>query len=307
MIRTLTAAAALALFSVAASAQVTLYGRVDLSVGQQADATDNIDLRNGSGSRLGVKGSEDLGGGLKAVFHLQHRFNADTGTAGDRFWEGKSIVGLAGSFGSVTLGREENPAYTLGQTPADPWGGDTVASNGSIVNGRIGSTRYSNTVNYQGAFAGLKVGAQVAEGDGMDDNPYSLGVRYDGGAFEVGLGYENPGQANDAWLTVSGRYDFGGFALMGLVGSGTNTADQKHQAWLLAATAKLGQGELRASFGQLKNKDTDVVTDEQLGLGYHYKLSKRTTLYADLTHEGRDNLPSDRNATGWDVGIKHNF
>jgi len=307
MIRTLTAAASLALFSAAACAQVTLYGRVDLSVAQQADATDNLELRNGSGSRVGITGTEDLGDGLKAVFHLQHRFSADTGAIGTRFWEGKSIVGLSGAFGTVTMGREENPAYTFGQNPADPWGGDTVASNGSIVNGRIGSTRYSNTVNYQGKFGGLRFGAQVAEGDGMDDQPYSVGLRFDGGAFEIGLGYEDPGQADDNWLTVSGRVEFGAFAVMGLVGQGTNTADQEHQSWLLAATTKLGPGELRASVGSLKNKDTDVVLDEQVSLGYHYKMSKRTTLYADLTHEGRDNMPSDRNATGWDVGIKHNF
>ena len=70
---------------------------------------------------------------------------------------------------------------------------------------------------------------------------------------------------------------------------------------------KLGSGELRLSYGQLKNKDLDVVADKQLGLGYHHAMSKRTTLYADLTTEKRDNLPANRQSTGWDVGIKHNF
>lgn len=302
-------ACALLLLCGSAAAQVTLYGRVDLSLAQQADAVKNHELRNGSGSRLGVRGSEDLGGGLKAVFHLEHRFNADTGEPSNdtRFWEGKSIVGLEGGFGRVSLGREENPAYTYAQNPADPWGGDTVASNGSIVNGRIGSTRYSNSVNYRIAAGGFTFGAQVSEGDGLDEKPYSLGLAYKGGAFRAGLGFENPGNDEDDWLTLSGSYEFGSFGLRALVGSGSNAAGEKHRSWLLAGTAALGAGQLRLSYGQLKNRDLDVETDKQLALGYHYAMSKRTTLYADVISEKRDGMPGDRKRTGYDLGIKHNF
>lgn len=309
MHRTLLVAALATAFSATAAAQVTLYGRVDLSVAQQADAVKNTELRNGSGSRFGVRGTEDLGDGLKAVFQLEHRFNADTGSQSNatRFWEGKSIVGLEGGFGRLTLGREENPAYTLSQNPADPWGGDTVAGNGSIVAGRIGSTRYSDAVNYRYAGGGFTFGAQMTEGDGLDDRPYSLGLAYAAGPVRLGLGYENPGDADDDWLTLSGSYDFGAFRLIGLVGNGDNANGQKHRSWLLAATAKLGAGELRGSYGQLKNTTLDVVADKQFALGYHHALSKRTTVYADLINEKRDNLPSNRKSTGWDVGIKHNF
>jgi predicted porin len=76
---------------------------------------------------------------------------------------------------------------------------------------------------------------------------------------------------------------------------------------LLAATTKIGPGELRASYGQLKNTDLDVVADKQLAFGYHHALSKRTTLYADLISEQRDNMPANRKSTGWDVGVKHNY
>jgi predicted porin len=308
MQRTLLAAALLSGFaSITLAQQVTLYGRVDLSVAQQADAVKNTEIRNGSGSRLGVRGTEDLGGGLKAVFHLEHRFSADTGTAGTRFWDGKSIVGLSGGFGTVTLGRDENPAYTYAQKPGDPWGGDTVASNGSIINGRIGSTRYSNAVNYHVKAGAIQFGAQMTEGDGLDARPYSLGLNYSTGGLELGLGFENPGNDEDKWLTLLAGYDFGSFGLTGQIGNGTNANGQTHRAWLLGATTKLGAGELRASYGQLKNTDLDVVADKQFAIGYHYKLSKRTTVYTDLVNEGRDKLPGDRKSTGWDVGIKHNF
>ena len=307
MSRNLLAAALFGAFSSLATAQVTMYGRIDLSLAQQADAAKNTELRNGSGSRFGLRGTEDLGGGLKAVFHIEHRFNAATGSAGTRFWEGRSIVGLDGGFGRVTLGREENPAYTFGQNPADPWGGDTVASNGSIVNGRIGTNRYSDSLNYRYSAGGFTVGAQITDGEGLDDRPYSLGLAYAAGPWRLGVGFENPGNAEDEWVTVNGSYNFGAFALRGLIGNGSNVKGQKHQALLLAATSRIGAGELRASYGQLKNKDLDVVADRQLTFGYHYSMSKRTTLYVDLISEKRDSMPADRRSTGWDVGIKHDF
>lgn len=304
--------------SAAAQSAVTIYGRVDLSIAQQADASANKEVRNGSGSRLGIKGVEDLGDGLKAIFHLEHRFNADDGSqsSATRFWEGKSIVGLEGGFGRISLGRDENPAYTSSQLPADPWNTDTVAGNGTIINGRIGTARYSNSVNYRFAAAGFTFGAQFAEsegnqpnGGGLDERPYSAGLAYGAGPLVLGIGYENPADRDDHWATVNASYNFAFVRVGGLYGSGKNTSAQKHQAYLVWATAPLARGELRASYGELKNKDVAAngVLDKQAGLGYHYSLSKRTIVYADLVHESRDNLPADRKSTGYDLGIKHLF
>jgi predicted porin len=319
----LIALAVLCVAATAANAQssVTLYGRVDLSLAQQADAVKNREVRNGSGSRLGVRGTEDLGGGLKALFQLEHRFNADDGAQSNatRFWEGKSIVGLEGGFGRVWMGRDENPAYTHGQVVADPWATDTVAGNGTIINGRIGSTRYSNTVNYRFAAAGFTLAAQMAEAEGntpagtgatLDDRPYSLGLAYGGGPITLGAGYENPADKDDNWATFYAGYNFGVFKLGGLYGSGKNTANQKHEAYLLSATAPVGAGEFRLSYGQLKNKDLNAIADKQLGLGYHYALSKRTTVYADFVNEKRDGIDTatpEREKNGYDVGLRHNF
>jgi predicted porin len=306
-----------AAFSGSAFAQssVTVYGRVDLSVAQQADAVKNNEVRNGSGSRLGFRGTEDLGSGLKAVFHIEHRFNADDGTQSKAaFWDGKAIVGLEGGFGRVTLGREDNPAYALSQIVADPWGTDTVASNSSIINGRIGTNRYSNGVNYRFSASGFTFGAQVAEADGntpvsgvAEKRPYSLGGAWTNGPIVVGIGYENPADEDDYWATINGSYSFGFVKLGAFFGTGRNGSDQKARSYLVSATAPIGQGELRASYGELKNTSTDVILDRQVSLGYHYALSKRTTIYADVTHEGRDNIPDNLKSTGYDIGIKHNF
>ena len=82
-----------------------------------------------------------LGGGLQALFNIEHRYNADTGaiSSAARFWHGRSIVGLQGGFGQVVLGREYSTAFLQSQLVADPWGWDNV------VNGTMGApTTYRN-------------------------------------------------------------------------------------------------------------------------------------------------------------------
>ena len=108
MKKSLIALATLAAFAGAASAQssVTMYGRVDLSIGKNVGSIAKY-MANGSGSRLGLRGTEDLGGGMKAIFNIEHRFDADTGVNPNaRFWHARSLVGLEGGFGKVSLGRE---------------------------------------------------------------------------------------------------------------------------------------------------------------------------------------------------------
>lgn len=308
--------AALAGLANTAFADVIVYGRLGIALAQQADAVERKDVRNDMGSRLGFKGSEDLGGGLKAVFDLQHRLNLDTGeqSSATRFWEGKSIVGFETPYGRIVFGREENPAYTLGQDAADPWGTYTVAANGSLINGRIGSTRYSNSATYSMKLDAFSFGAQMAEAEGNPNGdeagakrPWSMGFGYKAGALNVGLGYENPSDPDDNWATLLASWNFGFMRLGGFYGFGRNADDEKHQAWMLSVVAPIGAGEIRASYGQLKNKDAGVKADDQMALGYYHRLSKRTALYATVARENRDDFPEDREKVGYDIGMRHEF
>src|SRR3990167_10976743 len=132
MKKSLIVLAALGAFASVASAQssVTMYGRVDLSVNKGVGQTAK-GLSNGSGSRLGLRGVEDLGGGMSAFFNVEMRFDADTGGSqnfcvtptgataapagacgvANRFWGARSLVGLQGGFGKVSLGREYTTAF----------------------------------------------------------------------------------------------------------------------------------------------------------------------------------------------------
>jgi len=342
MKKSLIVLAALGAFAGVASAQssVTLYGRVDLSV-NKASGTDKKGLTNGSGSRFGARGVEDLGGGLSAFFNIEHRFNADTGVSGEgnalatttatRFWGARSIVGLQGGFGKITLGREYTTAFLGSQLIADPWGWDTVVSgtpgsglNQALTGGGIVRVRNDSSLTYNFSANGFSAAAQIAEAsdaiNGFTKKPFNFSVGYAAGPINVALGYEKTGQvalAAAKWTTINGSYDLGMVKLGALIGSGTTTANAKNKSWMLTAVAPLGQGELRGSFGELTSDpvgaggaNDKVKTAKGFALGYHYALSKRTTLYTDYvrnTGKATSAAAAATNATGYDFGIKHNF
>ena len=350
MKKSLLALAAIAAVSGSAFAQssVTIYGRVDQSFAQYAEELENKEIRQGSASRLGFRGVEDLGGGLKAFFQFEHRFTPDDGQANATFWDGKSFVGLRTTFGDVYLGREDSAAYALSQSASDPWGTDTVSQNTTILNGRgIATTRYANSVNYRGTFGGFTVGAQVSEasaaaGGGVkpqqvgDDQPWNVAAVYAGGPFSIAFGYEKPAAQDSFWATLNGSWNFGFMKLMGMYGWGetggisstvasplytatgaanpTSAArNDERRGFILGLTAPIGNGELKASYAQLENENSvtgaKVDLDKQWGIGYHYALSKRTTIYADVVREDGDlvKLNGNLERTGYDIGIKHNF
>ena len=326
MKKSLLAIAALAAVSGSAFAQssVTLYGRVDQGVAQNSEQVKNRQVQQGSASRLGFRGVEDLGGGLKAFFQFEHRFTPDDGQANATFWDGKSFVGVRTTAGDFYIGREDSAAYALSQAPSDPWGTDTVAQNTTILNGRgIATTRYANSLNYRGSFSGFNIGAQVSEraaaaGGGVkaqqvgDDRPFNLGANYTGGPITIGVGYEDPANENAQWTTVNAAYNFRVVKLMAMYGFGNAENDDERRGYILGLTAPLGNGELKASYAMLENEaavgGAKTKLDKQIGLGYHYALSKRTTIYADFVNEKRDGIDaSGREKNGFDLGVKHNF
>ncbi len=304
MKKSLLALAALTAFAGAASAQssVTLYGRIDLSLAKNI-GSDNKGLQNGSGSRFGVRGVEDLGGGMSVDFNLEHRYNADTGdSSASRFWHGRSVVGLKGGFGRISLGREYTPAFLYAQLAVDPWGWDTVAAFTS-AGGGIVKVREDNTVNYQIGGGGFNFWGQIAEGDGMNDRPMGFAVNYSAGPMYLAYGYENPGNNNDVWHYLNANYNFGAFKILAGFGTGKNTANGTHRQYQLGATAPMGAGEFRIAFAQLKNTTLDVTASQKFAVGYHYSMSKRTTLYMDVANDSK----AATSKTGYDFGIKHNF
>ena len=331
MKNSLLALAALTAFTGAVSAQsnVTMYGRIDLSVNKGVGTAQQA-ISNGSGSRLGLRGSEDLGGGMAAIFNIETRFDADTGSAQslnigtgtqNRFWGARSLVGLKGGFGQLTLGREYTTAFLGSQLINDPWGWDTVVSgtpgaglNAALTGGGITRVRNDSAVTYNLSMAGFSFGAQIAEATDTINNfqkkPYNFSAGYAAGPFTVNAGYDKTGQVGLAaaqWMTLGGTFNLGVVKLGASVGTGKTAANAKNQSMMLTAVGVLGQGELRASVGQLTSDPAGaaVKVDVAKGfaLGYHYALSKRTTLYTDYVRNTA--VATEKN--GYDFGLKHNF
>lgn len=313
MKKSLLALAALTAFAGAASAQssVTLYGRVDLSV-NKGIGSDVKNISNGSGSRLGFRGVEDLGGGLSAIFNIEHRFNADTGadsSAGVRFWNGRSLVGLRGGFGEVVFGREYVTAFLGTQLIADPWGWDTIAAQNGITGlGGIAKVRNDSSITYKIAASGFSFGAQIAESTDTINNfaskPLNFNLGYAAGPLNVSFGYEKTGRegaGNEKMWSAQASYNFGGFKPGFYYGKGTTLGNADNKGMMFTVTAPMGAGEFRASYGNLKSNDTTV--SKRIAAGYHYSMSKRTTLYVDFANDSE----AATSKSAYDVGIKHNF
>ena len=329
----------------AASAQstVTLFGIVDIAA-RNVKTGDNSMTSLASGgintSRLGVRGTEDLGGGLTAGFWFEAGFNADSGTQSDttRFFNRRSTASLTGSFGEVRLGRDFTPTYT-GYSDFDTFGDNGVAA-GSKFFQKHGTTvdtntRADNEVSYflPGNLGGFYGQVSAAAGEGTSGKKY-MGGRggYAAGPINVSLAYGQntvtalTGTSDDKYkvTTLGASYDLGVAKLLGYY-SENKYASLKAATYNLGAivpvtplaSLKLAYTKLNAS-GALNGKSSDANDASQVALGGIYNLSKRTAVYgtyARVSNKGAATYVIDtsvaaaagRNSTGYELGLRHAF
>ena len=228
MKKTLMVAALSGVFATAAHAQssVTLYGLIDAGItytNNQHTAPgqghSNVQMTSGSvnGSRFGLRGAEDLGGGLKAIFTLENGFGINDGTMkqGSRLFGRQAFVGLASEqFGAVTLGRQYDSMVDyvgpLALTGTQ-YGGTQFAhpfDNDNLNN----SFRVNNSVKYQSAnYGGLKFGGLYGfsnQADGFANNRvYSAGASYSFAGFNLAAAYL---QLNSNGATSGAAFNSGG-------------------------------------------------------------------------------------------------
>jgi predicted porin len=330
--RFLIAAATCAVLSSAAMAQsnVVIYGLLDQGIikGNGGTATnpgglgtsEAWTLGQASTSRLGFRGKEDLGGGLSAEFHIEHRFNADTGAvnSASSFWNGRSFVQLSSKeAGSVYLGREYTPADAV-QRKSDPFSNDGVGQAGSVAlwgnyqtPDAVGNgSRASNSLGYRSPkFGGLTASAAVglSEATGLG-RVHSFNVEYAAGPIYAALGVEQVKDGSNDGRGVTSlafHYNFGMVKPILYVAQGKTDAsgNTKAKVYMIGATAPLGDGVLKAMYFDL-DSDVDTRDRSKFGLGYNYLLSKRTNLYFDIGQAKQTNLESN---TAYAVGVKHTF
>lgn len=309
------AAFALSACSAWAQSSVTIYGLLDQAVGRNIGSS-AAGLFDSTGSRLGFKGEEDLGGGLKASFLMEHRFSPDTGAAGAPYWKGGSWVALGGSWGKLTLGRQWSQAFLKSQYASDPFGMTTVAgvNFGTVgcggAGGCVGAFWVDNAITYEYAAGGFSFGVQTAEKPGFAGakRPFNFGVGYGSGPLYVGFGHERHesvfstlGAGGDAeWNHATFNYDFGVAKLITGFGTGRDNTGAKRRNIVVGFTAPVGAGVVTGQVNRHTEAGTTVVS--QVALGYRHHLSKRTSLFTTVTRDSKA-----VNKTGYDLGILHTF
>lgn len=309
MKKTLIALAVLGSVAGVAQAQsaVTVYGKLDVSVTKSTGTPTLLDHNHNS--RLGFKGSEDLGGGLSAIFQIENRFFADTGVQkGAQLFQAQSNVGLKGNFGTVRLGRIYNPVDDIA-AGLDPFGQDGV---GSMQLNSFVVTRQDNSIRYDSnSFSGFGVQAiyslkEVAGAAGKNDG-YGLSATYDNGPISLAAGWNRPTNQNDSsYAVIGGGYTFGPAKVTALYEDVKNKAgvvEVKQKNALIGLAYTVGAGTVNATYGQLKTADNK---DKKFAIGYTHNLSKRTSLYADASHKNPGAAGAE-SINAYEVGVTHNF
>jgi predicted porin len=338
MQKNLIALAVAALASGAALAQssnVQIYGVVDVGFSHRSDSyVSNVSSKNAiddglsTGSRLGFKGTEDLGNGLTALFTLEAGFAADTGNhrQSSRLFGRQAFLGLTGGFGTVIAGRLYTPHYSF-LNAIDPFKAGTVGRYRNVFEAGLAAggenlfdpTRVDNAVAYVSpTFGGFNVTAAYSTNaidqehaeNNHDNKVIALLPRYTNGPIDVGVSYHRIMDSDSGagvlgaikpmitnWA-VGGTYDFKVVKLAAfydknkLSVSNAGWDDITLKSWLLGVTVPFGKHAIQASYTQSKlddQTDDSAGKAKQYALGYTYALSKRTSFYAAIADISNDN------------------
>ena len=338
MKKTLLALAAIAASSAAfAQSSVTLYGVVDASLESVKgdDTVTRVSSDNLASSRFGLKGTENLGNGLKANFVLESNMKMDTGANGGgstRFFDRAAWVGVAGGFGELRLGRQDTSIGLL-------------AGNSSILGAQgyddlkiaktfsgDGYRRTDNAITYilpkfvDGLSAQVQYSTQASGAENTDKlgSHYGLNVQYAASGFSAGLGYiqaKNSNTVDDTGLLAYLGYDFGVAKLSGYFEQDKRDGmAEKRQLMGARVDVPVSKDfKLQASVAQVKDQEMTANNEDDatiIALKGVYALSKRTSVYALFTNVKNDDqvklnvgqsVADGKTARGFAIGLSHKF
>jgi len=325
-----------------AQSTVTMFGIVDAAVSvAKGDAGDKTSMINSgyNSSRFGVRGVEDLGGGLKASFHLEGALSNDDGNASGFNFQRRSLVSLMGGFGQIDLGREYTPHF-WNHTVYDPFGTNGSGTQIGLNTAAGGATtvRTNNAINYYTpTMGGFKLQAQVAFGEQASNattttgtapntvtlntpdagNMTSVRASYDMGKLSaaVATGKTNVSAGVDITSTNYGAaYNFGVAKVMGSIFKDEKTGSADTDGYVFGLLAPVGPGTVRFAMSQT---ETGAAQSKKTAIGYVYGLSKRTDLYATYAsvknsggasaNAGGATSGVNGSSTAMDFGVKHSF
>lgn len=333
-----------------ADSNVTFYGVMDLGVSQDRGGIAGTATRVTSGmatqSRWGLRGNEDLGGGLSAFFVIEGGIHADTGssTQNNTLFGRNTAVGLRGNLGALSAGLQDTPLFTTLNTIVDPLRNGIARSNNLMASTGF---RANNSVLYRSPeWNGFSGDAMYAAGEVAGDNAAGRALGgsfgYSNGPLNVRLAYHH--RNNDTAVLknqdaarntlLGANYDFGpakvyfGYGVdKGLnsaslnntaasFGGATPTASTDSRDLLLGVSAPFGVSTVVATYIRKDDRTAMNQDAQQYALAYMYALSKRTDMYTSYAlirnhngaayTEGNSEEPGTGNKQ-FTVGLRHRF
>jgi len=308
----------------AASAQstVTLWGIVDAGIqraSQNGVSKTILSTSLNQSSQLGFRGTEDMGGGMKASFWLEAGLLNDTGAGaagGALAFNRRSTIDLAAGSAAVRLGRDYTPSF-WNHTVFDPFGtlGSGAGSNITLGGGSNGSAganpataaRSNNSITLlwnnptnggshalgaTGVYGSLMYALPENASGTPNVGKYTGGrVGFAQGPINAALSYAESQGANGAVvnskykeLNLAGSYDLGVAKLMAHYGTNnSDVASTKHTHYGIGATVPVGAGFIPVSFNSVKQNNAASSGANQFAAGYVYNLSKRTAVYTSIS------------------------
>ena len=312
MKKSLIALAVLAASGVAmAQSSVTMYGVADLGLvksnGISAQMSGSGFMNNGT-SRLGVRGVEDLGGGLKASFNFEHGLSLEDGSgnkSGGQMWSRAAWLALQGGFGRFQMGRTLNPSF-YGVAAWELTGTANYSAVGNQFNftgeGPRTNSLFQYTTPNLGGFSGTL--GYIMKPDNGGNAQYDLNGIYANGPLAVALSY-NKTNTMKGNMALGASYDFG----MAKVAGSIQNNGGPSKGFSIGATVPLGAFSVTLDIARENGdgmKNTDFVLEGK------YALSKRTFAYAAYYKDGDANgaaaggfVTGAKNHLG--LGVRHNF
>ncbi len=283
-----------------AQTAVTIYGRLDLGVHYSTNMTPNgsglTEVASGaaSSSRWGVRGTEDLGGGLKALFTLEGGINPDTGTVAQsgRLFGRQSTVGLGGSFGTVNIGRQNSLAYDI-EAANEPFGWANLFEDGFIYDNYT-SKRWDNSIRYSGKFGAVSTGLMYAFGEQAASSSafrnVGASIGYGDGPLDINAAYQETrnrlGTPDHKVIILGGSYQFTGVKFfLDYMNHRSDITPQKNDIWATGVIVPVGEKmDLIGGYYHDRQSSVDGAKKSLAGM-VNYKLSKRSNVYlqADYT------------------------
>lgn len=299
-----------------AQSSVTLYGVADVAVGYNSDKGPNANIEkktaaransifNNGTSRIGFRGVEDLGGGLKANFQFEQGVSLADGSTQAKTFARQAWVGLSGDFGTLRLGRQLTPSFN----GIAAWE-ITGTANYSVVANQFGyagaGSRDDAMIQYiTPNFGGFKAHlAYVLEDNRGTDEKYDLALIYGNGPFKAALTYANTGEGK-ANASVGASYDFKFAKVAASYFDGHYDYMRNASFDGFSVGASIPFNNFSLTFDVARNsefKDTDFVVEGK------YALSKRTFVYAMYLNDGKKfTRDSNTGKNNFSVGLRHNF